>query len=155
MFTLKDHVPAKHWNVLMESSLNYEILKLETLHAVWDPKSWHEMDFIEVVGKTRYSSITLLTKIVCHEISNEKVTPTDPKNQKSNQVGFANLTLVQNQSVSWAWISRLTWKMNIQVLPLKVLVTRQVINKRMDYSNYLIGTAKRGAGQAWQVGRGL
>ena len=32
--------------------------------------------------------------------------------------------------------------MNIQVLPLKVLVTRQVINKRMDYSNYLKGTAK-------------
>ena len=32
--------------------------------------------------------------------------------------------------------------MNIQVLPLKVLVTRQVINKRMDYSNYLNGTAK-------------
>ena len=33
-------------------------------------------------------------------------------------------------------------KMNIQVLPLKVLVTRQVINKRMDYSNYLNGAAK-------------
>ena len=32
--------------------------------------------------------------------------------------------------------------MKIQVLPLKVLVTRQVINKRMDYSNYLNGTAK-------------
>ena len=32
--------------------------------------------------------------------------------------------------------------MNLQVLPLKVLVSRQVIRDKMDYSNYLNGAAK-------------
>ena len=32
--------------------------------------------------------------------------------------------------------------MTLQVLPLKVLVSRQVVKRRMDYSTYLIGTAK-------------
>ena len=32
--------------------------------------------------------------------------------------------------------------MNLQVLPLKVLVTREVIKRKMDYSSYLNGTAK-------------
>ena len=32
--------------------------------------------------------------------------------------------------------------MNFRVLPLKVLVSRQVVKRRMDYSTYLIGTAK-------------
>ena len=32
--------------------------------------------------------------------------------------------------------------MNIQVLPLKVLVTREVVKRKMDYSTYLNGTAK-------------
>ena len=32
--------------------------------------------------------------------------------------------------------------MNLQVLPLKVLVTREVVKRKMDYSTYLNGTAK-------------
>ena len=32
--------------------------------------------------------------------------------------------------------------MNLRVLPLKVLASRQVVKRRMDYSTYLIGTAK-------------
>ena len=32
--------------------------------------------------------------------------------------------------------------MTLQVLPLKVLVSRQVVKRRIDYSTYLIGTAK-------------
>ena len=32
--------------------------------------------------------------------------------------------------------------MNLQVLPLKMLVSRQVVKRRMDYSSYLNGTAK-------------
>ena len=32
--------------------------------------------------------------------------------------------------------------MNLQVHPLKMLVTREVVNRRMDYSTYLNGTAK-------------
>ena len=32
--------------------------------------------------------------------------------------------------------------MNFRVLPLKVLVSRQVVKRRMDYSTYLISTAK-------------
>ena len=32
--------------------------------------------------------------------------------------------------------------MNLQVQPLKVLATREVVTKRMDYSNYLNGTTK-------------
>ena len=32
--------------------------------------------------------------------------------------------------------------MNLQVLPLKVLVSRQVVGNKMDYSTYLNGTTK-------------
>ena len=32
--------------------------------------------------------------------------------------------------------------MNLQVLPLKMLVSREVVKRRMDYSSYLNGTAK-------------
>ena len=32
--------------------------------------------------------------------------------------------------------------MNVQVLPLKVLASRQVVKRRMDYSTYLTGSAK-------------
>ena len=36
----------------------------------------------------------------------------------------------------------LTPKMNLQVQPLKVLATRQVVSNRMDYSTYLTGATK-------------
>ena len=36
----------------------------------------------------------------------------------------------------------MTSKMNIQVLPLKVLVTRQVVRNKMEYSTFLNGTLK-------------
>ena len=32
--------------------------------------------------------------------------------------------------------------MNLQVQPLKVLATREVVTKRLDYSTYLNGTTK-------------
>ena len=32
--------------------------------------------------------------------------------------------------------------MNLQVLPLKVLATREVVMNRLDYSTYLTGTTK-------------
>ena len=46
-----------------------------------------------------------------------------------------------SQSVFKTWLV-LTSDMNLQVLPLKVLVSRQVIRDRMDYTDYLAGKTK-------------
>ena len=45
------------------------------------------------------------------------------------------------QSVFWTCLV-LTSNMSLQVLPLKVLVSRQVIKDRMDYTGYLAGETK-------------
>ena len=39
-------------------------------------------------------------------------------------------------------MKRVDPKMNLQVLPLKVLATREVVMKRLDYSTYLTGITK-------------
>ena len=46
-----------------------------------------------------------------------------------------------SQSVFKTWLV-LTSDMNLQVLPLRVLVSRQVIRDRMDYTGYLAGRTK-------------
>ena len=46
-----------------------------------------------------------------------------------------------HQSVFRTWLV-LTSNMNLQVLPLRVLVSRQVIRDRMDYTDYLAGETK-------------
>ena len=49
--------------------------------------------------------------------------------------------MVKHQSVFWTCMV-LTSNMNLQVLPLRVLVSRQVIADKMDYTGYLAGKTK-------------